>query len=134
MRKILDSITNAKFLGTWIAAASMTLISGCACGGSPVSDPVKAEELLSTALEAWKSGSTSSDLEKGASSIVMFDPDWNSGIRLESFEPQPARLAGNNVTLPVKLTLKTGKGRKVQRTAVYAITTEPVKLIVREEG
>ncbi len=117
-----------------IAALFLTLASGCACGGSRVSDPAQAEEILSTALEAWKSGTSSDDLASRSPAIVVHDPDWKAGVSLVTFEPQAARLAGNNVTLPVKLTLKTGKGRKVERTAVYAITTNPVNLILREEG
>ena len=108
-------------------------LSGCGCG-SPVSDAASAEKVLATALEAWKSGTTSDSLASQNPSIVVVDPDWKSGAGLVSFEPQAARLAGNNVMLPVRLTLKTGKGRKIERVAVYAITTNPVNLIVREEG
>lgn len=117
-----------------VAVAFLTSLAGCAGGGSPVSDPAHAEEILSTALEAWKSGTSSDSLAALKPSIVVIDPDWKAGAGLVSFQPQGARLAGNNVTMPVRLTLKTGKGRKVERMAVYAITTNPVKMIVREEG
>ena len=133
MNRFLNLFTALNVRHGLIAAMFLTLASGCACG-SRVSDPAQAEEILSTALEAWKSGTSSDDLASRNPAIVVHDPDWKSGTSLVTFEPQPARLAGNNVTLPVKLTLKTGKGRKVQRTAVYAITTNPVNLIVREEG
>lgn len=134
MRNGFAAFASSNIRGGLIAAAFLTFISGCACGGSPVSDPAQAEEILSTALEAWKAGTSSDDLATLKPSIVVHDPDWKAGTSLVTFEPQPARLAGNNVTLPVRLTLKTGKGRKIQRTAVYAITTSPVNLIVREEG
>lgn len=117
-----------------LAAMVMTFVSGCGMNAEPVSDPVQAETVLSTALEAWKSGTTCEDLEKRTPSIVVVDPDWKAGAGLLAFEPQPARVAGNNVTMPVRLTLKTSKGRKVERTAVYAITTSPVALIIREDG
>lgn len=134
MNRYLKAITGSSVRHGLIAAMFLMLASGCACGGSQVSDPAQAEDILSTALEAWKSGTSSEDLASRNPAIVVHDPDWNSGTSLVTFEPQPARLAGNNVTLPVKLTLKTGKGRKIERTAVYAITTHPVNLIVREEG
>ncbi|MBI1325066.1 hypothetical protein GC170_18025 [bacterium] len=134
MNRFFKPIAASKASHWLIAAVFLTLASGCACGGSRVSDPAQAEEILSTALEAWKSGTSSEDLASGNPAIVVYDPDWKAGTSLVTFEPQPARLAGNNVTLPVRLTLKTGKGRKVQRTAVYAITTNPVNMIVREEG
>lgn len=134
MRNVFTAFASSNIRGGLVAAAFLTFISGCAGGGSPVSDPAQAEEILSMALEAWKSGTSSDDLASRKPSIVVHDPDWKSGTSLVTFEPQPARLAGNNVTLPVRLTLKTGKGRKVQRTAVYSITTSPMNMIVREEG
>ena len=134
MRIYLNGISNACTRSGLITAACLTILSGCACGGSPTSDPADAEKVLAKALEAWKSGLTSEALADSDPSIVVFDPDWKAGAGLVSFETQAARLAGNNVTLPVKLTLRTGKGRKIQRMAVYAITTNPVNLIIREEG
>lgn len=134
MRNCIAKLSNLRLRSGLIAAAFLTLLSGCACGGSPVSDPANAEKVLSTALEAWKAGTSSESLAALSPSIVVFDPDWKAGAGLVSFEPQSARLSGNNVTMPVRLTLKTSKGRKIQRVAVYAITTNPVNLIVREEG
>jgi hypothetical protein len=119
-----------------IVVASVLAFSGCGFGGSGhTADPLEAGESLKIALEAWKSGAKSNELSALEPAILMVDPDWNAGAGLVDFvADQPARLAGYDVVMPVRLTLKTGKGRKISRTAVYSISTKPQNLIIRQEG
>ena len=118
--------------GVWVVLLSMG--SGCGQNG-PSADPGQAEEALHAALDAWKAGGTPDDLGKRSPAIHVNDLDWRDGFRLVSYKPSTeGRQAGYDMNYAVTLELKSPKGKKVKKTAVYTITTRPECLVMRQEG
>ena len=111
-----------------------SLVSGC---GSPMgssSDPTEGKEALSAALDAWKAGETPDALTKRTQPIHMTDGDWLSGLRLQSYSADEGKLVGSDFNYQVALELKTPKGQVVKKTAVYAVTTHPQTLVLRQDS
>jgi len=122
---------------SWLAGVLAVLLSmgsGCSQNG-PSADPAQAEKALHAALDAWKSGSTPDEFGKNTPGIHVNDLDWREGFRLVSYKPATeGRQAGYDMNYAVTLELKSPKGKKVKKTAVYSITTTPECLVMRQEG
>ena len=123
---------------TWrLAGVLAVLVSmGSGCGGNgPVADPRAAEDELHAALDSWKAGGSPDDLGKRSPAIHVNDLDWRDGFRLISYKPgAEGRLAGYDMNYAVTLELKSPKGKKIKKIAVYTITTRPECLVMRQEG
>ncbi len=99
------------------------------------SDPVEGRAVLQTVLDAWKEGQTPEALAKRTPSIHVSDGDWMTGLRLQSYEADAdGRLIGSDVNYNVVLELKTAKGKVIKKTAVYAVTTHPQLLVLRQDS
>lgn len=98
----------------------------------PAGNAEEAKNLVTTTLEAWKSGKKSSVLQAAAPPILAADQDWQAGAALEAFEiPEAPRLEGGHWRVNVMLTLTTQKTASERKAAGYAVTFEPSIGIVR---
>jgi hypothetical protein len=107
-------------------------LPGCGGGLGPDADSVTADKALQTALEAWKSGKSPADLEKGRPSIIMNEDDWRMGKRLLDFKMDKGSLSGRQVRCRARLKLKDRDDKTIDREAVYIIDTTPRIVIVRD--
>jgi len=83
-------------------------------------------------LEAWKSGKSQDELQKGSPSILMNEDDWRTGKRLLDFKMEKPALSGRQVRCRVHITLQEAGDKSVDRDAVYIIDTTPRIVIVRD--
>jgi hypothetical protein len=110
------------------------VLGGCEKSLPPETDPDKGRDALTSTLVAWQSGTTLEDYRKN-SSIVAWDPDWEKGERLTSFEiARDHKRNGVDLSLSVKLVLagKDGKGR--ERTVNYSIGMGAQTVVLRQIG
>jgi hypothetical protein len=111
----------------------VSALAGC---GQPVAeavDPDQAKQALRTALDAWKGGKTSAELEAQQPSIIMNESDWTGGSRLLDFTMDEAgRLDGRQVRWVVRIKLQDRSGKVTERKANYIIDTVPRIVIVRD--
>lgn len=116
--------------------SALLMIFGAGCNESgPSLDTNLAQELLVTTLESWKSGGTPNELGGQAPVIHVRDFDWQQGMRLigyrQTIEPT---ITGNDVSITVSLELKNSKGKTVKKTANYSVSTQPERIVLRQDG
>ncbi|WZO98359.1 hypothetical protein EP7_005420 [Isosphaeraceae bacterium EP7] len=108
--------------------------AGCGQNASP-SDPVEGRTLLLAALEAWKGGEKPETLTSQDPPLHVADGDWMSGLRLVNFRAaEEGRLIGTDVNYDVVLEMKNPRGKSIRRDAVYAVTTHPQRLVLRQDS
>src|SRR5579864_1711562 len=107
-------------------------IAACHSSLGPDASQPEADKTLQTALEAWKSGKTQADLEKGNPSIIMNEDDWRTGKRLVDFKMEESTLSGRQVRCRVHIRLQDPTNKIVEQDAVYIIDTTPRIVIVRD--
>jgi len=101
--------------GSAIVVALLALVGGC---GKP--ELARAEQVVRTALEAWKAGGAPRQLADQA--IAIADPDWAAGYRLLDFQvkatsAQPQQ--GPRVVVVLQLEGRAGK--RVSREVAYEV-------------
>jgi hypothetical protein len=107
---------------------------GCGQSASP-SDQVEGRKALQAVLDAWKAGEKPDALARRTPPIHVSDGDWMSGLRLQSYKADDdGKLVGSDVNYNVVLELKTAKGKVVKKNAVYAVTTHPQLLVLRQDS
>ncbi|MDR3634835.1 MAG: hypothetical protein P4L84_13605 [Isosphaeraceae bacterium] len=122
---------------SWWPAVALILALGSGCGGpsAPPSDAAEGRKTLQTVLDAWKGGEPPRALAQRTPPIHVTDGDWMSGLRLQSYEANDeGKLVGTDVNYNVVLELKTAKGKVVKKNAVYAVTTRPQLLVLRQDS
>lgn len=98
------------------------------------SDSVEGRQALRATLEAWKGGEKPEALESRTPPIHVSDGDWKSGLLLKSYRAEgEGRLVGSDLSYSVELELKNSRGKVVKKNAVYAVTTHPQLLILRQD-
>ncbi len=119
---------------TLTIAMLLLALAGCANQLPPQADPARGREALTTVLETWARGGAPGDLKKASPAVVASDPDWEDGCKLIKYEIAPADgRAGVDLRVGVMLTLKSPKGKTVQRNTFYVISTHPVLTVVRND-
>ena len=109
-------------------------VSGCGGSFGSSFDPDEGKKALSAALDAWKAGEKPNALAQRTPPIHVTDGDWLSGLRLQAYSADDGKLVGSDVNYQVALELKTPKGQVVKKTAVYAVTTHPQTLVLRQDS
>jgi hypothetical protein len=115
-----------------LIALFIVLLPGCRGGLGPDAEPDVGGKALRTALEAWSSGKSQGDLEKGNPSIIMNEDDWRMGKRLVEFTVEDSAMAGRQVRCHVRIKLQDKDGKTVDQRATYVIDTTPRIVIVRD--
>jgi hypothetical protein len=106
--------------------------AGCGTSASPA-DRADGGKALQAALDAWKGGKTPGDLEKQTPSIHVSDGDWKSGYALESYKADEGKLVGADLNYAVVLEMKDPKGKATTKNVVYAVSTHPQLLVLRQD-
>jgi hypothetical protein len=122
---------------SWSAGGVLMLVLCCGgCGPSAApSDQTEGRQALQAVLDAWKGGEKPDALAQRTPPIHVTDGDWMSGLRLQGYKAvDDGRLVGSDVNYNVVLELKTPKGKVVRREAVYAVTTHPQLLVLRQDN
>jgi hypothetical protein len=110
------------------------LPAGCSSSQSaPQYDSKNAEETLVQALDAWKNGQIGS-LAKGNPPLRFEDEDYRDGCRLTGYRVED----GQSPLRPfadvrVSLSLVDRRGKAVEKTAVYQVSLEPGRAVLRND-
>lgn len=119
-----------------IGALLSSCFAGCSVSFTATDsdyDPDLALETLSSALDAWKTGNMKV-LVSLESPIRFLDDDLLAGFHLVDYQidqaKQPIRPFQG---VPVTLTLKKGNGATVTRPALYQISLEPSRAVLRSD-
>lgn len=109
-------------LGRIVSLCLLILLSGCSTGGEE-SHPLEAElarSSLRQAMQAWVDGRSPKEL---LPEIVVGDPDWEQGRRLDAFEILLTQETtdGSNLHIPVKRRFDNSES-----IVTYIVGTSPV--------
>ncbi len=115
-------------------ALGLTLgAAGCGPAATPA-DPADGRKALLAALDAWKGGEKPDALAGRTPSIHVADGDWSGGFALQNYKAEDeARHVGSDLSYKVVLELKNPKGKAVTKEAVYAVSTQPQLLVLRQD-
>ena len=111
------------------------ILAGGGCGGQSArpSDPGEGRKALQAMLDAWKGGQKPDILAQQTPAIHAFDGDWKSGHVLQNYRADDeGTLVGSDLSYSVDLELKTPRGKVTKKTAVYAVTTHPQLMVLRQ--
>lgn len=120
---------------TWLFLFLIGLFStGCSGNAVPTeTNETKGRELLTTTLEAWKSGKSVDEFNK-SQSIVARDPDWKAGCKLTKYEIAPENeRAGVDLLVPVKLSLVKPDGQTQEKKLKFIIGIGAQTIVFRSE-
>ena len=118
------------FLGR--PAALLVLALPLGCGGLEPTDPDKARETLSLALNAWRDGRTVEETIAGNPPITVSEPKWKAGYKLTGYEVAgTTRAAGFDLKIPVELSLQDPKGKALKEKVKYTVSVEPARTVIR---
>jgi len=97
------------------------------CGGPKVitasGSPEDAKKVLSTALDAWKTGQKPDQLQTGKPVMYVADEDWRAGATLKAYQLSGApEQRGGHWRVPAVLTVSTAGKPEEQKPVAYAVT------------
>jgi hypothetical protein len=118
----------------FLLACAFLAITGCS--GSPrpkPADPVQAREALRLALDTWQNGAAPESLKERQPPIQVVDDQWRTGYRLIRYQLGGDGQIGTNLRCQVQLSLKSTKGKSLNKKAMYSVGTSPVLTVSREE-
>jgi hypothetical protein len=119
----------------WLAGVLILAVGSAGCGSSATpADQAEGGKALQTALDAWKGGKTPDELAKQEPSIHVADSDWKSGLVLKDYKTDgEGKLIGADLNYSVVLELRDAKGKAKTKKAVYAVSTHPQILVLRQD-
>jgi len=98
------------------------------------SDIQLAAEVLHKSFQQWKDGASIAHLQSQKPPVFISEDLWFSGHSLENFTVDlPGEMFGTNVRFTVTTVTLGPKGKPVQRTLKYLVTTTPAFTIARED-
>jgi hypothetical protein len=110
----------------------LPLFVGCGPSLDPPVDTGRAEEVMKTALDAWKQGDEYGSLQQREPPLYFREPEWEVGKMLVEFTIGKVDLMGRQGRCSVNLSLKDKDGKVSEREISYLIDTTPQMVIVRE--
>ncbi len=121
---------------SWWLAGLLLLVAGCSGAQSATpSDANEGRVALQAVLDSWKKGDLPETLALRTPPIRVSDGDWKAGLRLQNYKADnEGKLVGTDVNFNVVLELKTNKGKVVKKSAVYAVTTHPQLMVLRQDS
>ena len=133
-RRVRTNFVGGALRGSGCLALSMLLtFVGCSRPTAAVSDVQQATSLLTSTLDAWKSGATLAEQRDKTPPVYVVEDLWRNGSTLKSFELKgPGQILGTNVRFQVELSCDSAGSSKPQK-ASYLVTTTPALTVAREE-
>lgn len=126
------SVLRKPSLNLAFAVLGATLLAGC--GPSEVvlsGDEDSALEVLTAALDAWKSGQKPDALRNENPPMYVRDTDWMDGRTLKAFEARETpREHGGEWKVMATLTLAGGNQPEEQKLVAYSVTTETNAVVI----
>jgi hypothetical protein len=116
--------------------AALLLISLLGCGRGNVatpgpSDPAKAKQALTQALDAWRSGAKPDSV----SGAIVSDEEWAGGAQLLNYELQgEGAVFGTSIRQKATLEVRGADGKALRKTALYQVATNPQVTINRSDA
>jgi hypothetical protein len=93
-----------------------------------------ARETLRLALDAWKNGEQPEALKDHRPSIYVADHDWGDGHQLVAYQVSAQdRPFGSHLRCQVQLSLRTHKGKVLNKKATYHVGTSRALTVVRTD-
>jgi len=110
------------------------VLGGCRQPSAPAPsyDAQQAREALTTALDAWKSGSLE-QLARRKPPVRFSDEDLLSGAELLSYDLDSATAFGPHQDVRVDLVLRDRRGTTLNKTATYQVILEPTLAVLRND-
>ena len=129
-----DRLKTNPVLSTIIVLAFL-LQSGCSPAAAPMSDASQAKALMQSTMERWKSGGSLDELRKHSPPVYVTEDLWRNGAMLNEYIiSEESELLGSNIRLKVNLKWTNKRGKAIEKSFRYIVTTRPALTIVREEG
>jgi hypothetical protein len=98
------------------------------------SDPAKAKQALTEALDAWRTGATADSLREKKPPVIVDDYSWKSDDKLVSYQIQGnGTPSGTRVTFTTNLEVRNSAGATQRTAATYIVATEPILTIHRSD-
>lgn len=122
-------------LGSTIGLLVFAIIVGCRSGGTiaVVGSEEQVKQVVTSALEAWKSGATLADFTASHPELVVADEDWQAGAGLVGFKMiEPATANGSHWRQKVELQTKV-KNKAKPTVVYYAVTLGEKTSILRSD-
>ena len=122
-------------LGNTIGLLVLALVVGCRSGGTiaVVGSEEQVKQVVTSMLEAWKSGSSLADFTTSHTELVVADEDWQSGAGLVGFKMiDPATANGSHWRQKVELQTKV-KSKMKPTVVYYAVTLGEKTSILRSD-
>jgi hypothetical protein len=111
----------------------LVVLGGCNNSLPPEADPTQGREALKLVLDTWAKGGTPADLKAGRPAIVAYDPDWEAGAQLVSYELDPTdRRIGVDLLVSVKLTVKKGDEKAREKTVNFSVAIGSQTVVLRQ--
>ncbi len=115
---------------------SLWFLTGSGCGKlrRPQSDADLARGTLRLALDAWKKGDPVSSLQDRSPPIQVTDFEWKGSFALLDYQVTPKdQLFAGDLRCQVKLSLRSPKGKTLEKQATYSVGTTNGLRIIRED-
>lgn len=117
-----------------LLAALVVSLAGCGGGVDREANRERAQQALTTALDAWKQGASDQELRGADPAIVVGDADWRAGRKLVDYRvASDNSFDGRNLRAPVSLLVQAGPGAKPRRIDTrYIVGSDKVLTVIRE--
>lgn len=131
----LQNRINRRFgicIGIAFGLASMLALAGCGPSQMQIAGSEDdALEVLTAALDAWKSGQKPDELQQEYPPIYVQDEDWLGGRSLKDFKPHEApKEFGGEWRVLAMLTLDGGGMSPEQKLVAYSVTTATKAIVI----
>jgi len=110
---------------------TIALIVGCTPAPPPKVAIADARAVVESALASWKNAEPMQTLRDSADSVLVAEPRWESGWKLDGYEFVGETVDGFQARCKVQLTLKDPKGNASRETAEYVATAAPKRTVTR---
>ena len=115
-----------------VCVVLITFMMGCSPSLPPIANGKIAEDSLSKALQAWKSGDRPDSVQALRPPILFNDQLWANGAQLIDYRIHPGQQNGMGWNCEVSLSLRDSDGEDVERDVAYQIDTQPQIVIVQQ--
>jgi hypothetical protein len=119
-------------IGINFALACMLALAGCGPSQMQIAGTEEdALEVLTIALDAWKSGEKPDELKQESPPMYVQDEDWTGGRSLKDFKPHDApKEFGGEWRVLAMLTLDGGGMPEEQKLVAYSVTTAAKAIVI----
>jgi hypothetical protein len=120
------------YLGIAIGLACLLALAGCGPRQMEIAGSEdEALEVLTAALDAWKSGQKPDALRQESPPMYVQDHDWAEGRSLKDFKPSDApQEFGGEWRVSATLSLAGGGKPEEQKLVAYSVTTATKAIVI----